>query len=155
MTRKPVRIVSASAGVNSDQVQKSWDDDETTSWSSDGNPENAWIEYRFDRAVPLFEITLKLDEFRRKSYPIRITADGREVFDGDTPKSLGYVTIPLKSVTGRTLRIELKRKSGAGRDAFNITEFSDQQGLKTAGSVQSEAGGSLGILEAEIYGFDE
>jgi hypothetical protein len=151
MTRKPVRIAGAAAGVNPDQIPKTFDDDETTGWSNDGNLATAWIEYRFDQAVLLGEITLKLDGWRQRGYPIRVTSDGQEAFTGVTPRSLGYVTFPLKPVTGRSLRIELTGQA-EGWDAYNIVEIAGQKDAQAAGPGRAEAGVNLHILEIEIYG---
>jgi len=151
MTRSPIHILSATAGANIDQTSKSYDDNETTGWSNDGQRSTAWVEYQFDHPVPISEVTLKLGDWRQRSYPLRISVDGQEAFTGTTPRSLGYVTLPLKPTTGKSLKVELTGQAG-GQDAFNITELAAQKDDKAVGSGQGEGKGTLNIIEIEIYG---
>ena len=150
MLRKPVRIVRVKAGANGDTAAQSFDDNERTSWSNGDNRANGWIQYELAQPANVSEITLKMGGWREKSYPIRVTVDGREVFRGNTPQSLGYVTIPVKPTTGKRVAIEL---SGAtvNRDTFGgITELENQTNAATTGG-QSMAKGNLNIVEVEIY----
>ncbi|PYS56438.1 MAG: beta-galactosidase, partial [Acidobacteria bacterium] len=48
-SRTPVRIFSASAGANVATAALSFDDNEATSWSNDGQLGSAWIIYELDR----------------------------------------------------------------------------------------------------------
>ena len=93
------------------------------------------------------EIVLKLGGWRNKSYPLRITVDGRQAWSGPTSKSLGYVTLPLKPASGKSVRIELV---GAieEKDAFGLVEVTGQ---KLADATASNKPGTLEIIEAEIY----
>lgn len=150
MVRKPVRIASVKAGANSDKAGLSFDDNEETSWSNDDSRATGWIQYELAQPATVNELTLKLGGWRSKSYPIRITVDGKEVFRGDTPQSLGYVTIPVKPTRGQRVAIELIG-STVQRDAFgNIVELENQANAATTGG-QSTARGNLNIVEAEIY----
>ena len=146
-TRTNVRIVSATAGSNADQVGNAFDDDEASSWKSDGKRGTGWIEFKLDHPADVNQVVLKLGSFRRKSYPLRITVDGKVAHLGNTPKSLGYVTLPLTPMVGRTVRIELV---GAidDKDAFGMVEVSGKQ-LKE--DEDNGAKGVLEIIEAEIY----
>jgi len=105
-SRVPVHIVSATAASNGREAEKSYDDDEATQWQSRGEAGMAWIEYRFDEAATPSQVVMKLADSPTPNVPIRISVDGAEVFAGETPKSLGYVTLPLKPAAGRSLRIE-------------------------------------------------
>ena len=74
---------------------------------------------------------MKTAGFRARSYPIRITVDGVDVYRGATPRSLGYVTLPLQPSEGRVVVIEPLAGSEA-RDAFGgITELVDQKNATT------------------------
>jgi beta-galactosidase len=148
VTRQAVPIVHATAGANTDRAAASFDDNETTSWSNDSRIETAWIQYEFARPAAITEATLKLGGWRQRAYPIRITVDGREVFRGTTPRSLGYVTLPLRAVTGRTLKIQLT-KAASSQDPFNMTELENQKNAST-GDEQTGRG-TLAIVEAEFY----
>jgi hypothetical protein len=118
---------------------------------ADGQRSTAWVEYQFDHPVPISEVTLKLGDWRQRSYPLRISVDGQEAFTGTTPRSLGYVTLPLKPTTGKSLKVELTGQAG-GQDAFNITELAAQKDDKAVGSGQGGGKGTLNIIEIEIYG---
>src|SRR5262249_34826760 len=122
VTRIAVPIASADAGTNVDEVRYSFDDNEETSWSNDRRLGTAWVRYEFARPAQPTEVVIKLTSWRQRSYPLRITVDGEEVYRGATPRSLGYVTLPLKPVTGKSLKIELI-KSAETREGFNITEL--------------------------------
>jgi len=82
MSRRAVHIARAEAGSNEDQVVKSFDDDETTEWASDGKMANGWIKYDFAQPAQVSEVTMKLTGWRTQSYPIRILVDGKVVFAG-------------------------------------------------------------------------
>ncbi len=137
----PVARVQAADGAH---PEFACDDDETSLWSGQ-QP----IVFELARSATLSEITLKTAGFRARSYPIRITVDGAEVFRGVTPRSLGYATLPLKPATGRTVRLEPLAGAEA-REAFGaITELVDQ-GNATTGE-EKVGTGELGLLEIEFY----
>ncbi|MEO5916227.1 MAG: DUF4982 domain-containing protein [Luteolibacter sp.] len=146
-TRKSVRIVSATAGSSSGQAAQAFDDNEETNWKNDGKRATGWIQFELERAANVNEVELKLGGWRSKSYPLRITVDGKEAYQGTTPKSLGYVTLPLKPTQGKTVRIEL---IGAidEKDGFGMTEIT---GKKLNDAEAGSAKGALEIVEAEIY----
>jgi beta-galactosidase len=147
LTRQPVRIVDAAAGANTEKVNQSFDDDETTQWVSDGKLQNGWIKYEFVRAAPISEVTLKLANWRTRSYPIRIIVDDQLAYSGETPRSLGYVTLRFPPVTGRSLRIELSGRP-IDVDAFGqIIEVTGKTDTETADKNK----GTLSIVEIEIY----
>src|SRR5262249_10174409 len=106
-TRQPIPIARVEAGANAETTSSSFDDNETTVWSSDGHLNHGWIKYYFDREAKVSEVVLKLTGWRTQSYPVRIRVDDHIVFEGNTPRSLGYVTFSFAPVTGRNLKIEL------------------------------------------------
>jgi hypothetical protein len=147
-TRKSVRISKVSAGSNADKAALSFDDNENTSWTSDGNVKTAWITYQFAQAANVNEVTLKLSNWRTRSYPIRISIDDKVVFVGETPRSLGYVTFTFEPTIGKSLKIELTGNASE-IDAFgNIVEITGKKDDATSG-LNSK--GTLSIVEAEIY----
>jgi beta-galactosidase len=158
VTRIPVKIAGVSAGSNAEQARLAIDDNERTSWSNDGRGSNGWIRFTFDSPARVNEVTLKLGGWRTKSYPIRVRVDDKVVFSGQTPRSLGYVTLTFPPTQGKTLTIELLGGS-RDRDAFGgITELAG--GKDAAATGQDEAsrrggrdggGGKLQIVEAEVY----
>lgn len=150
ISRIPITITAATAGSNSADAAKSYDDDEITSWTNDGTIANGWIRYTFDQAHPVSEITMKLNGWRTKRYPIRILVGDQEVYRGTTPQSLGYITIPFKTTIGSTLTVQLSGAS-SGKDAFGLVEVTGKK--DDAGSMAGDPKGksSLAINEIEIY----
>jgi beta-galactosidase len=82
VTRTPIAIVSATAGANTDSTTKSYDDNEPSGWVNDGKLNTAWTEYSLEREATVSEITLKLNNFRSRVYPLIVTVDGKEAFSG-------------------------------------------------------------------------
>lgn len=145
-TRMPLRIVKATAGSGADRVAASYDDNENSGWKNDGKRDTAWIEYELERSATVSEVTLKLGGWRNKAYPLRVTVDGKVAYVGTTPKSLGYVTLPLKATQGRTVKIQLVGSIDV-KDGFGMVEVTGKK-LDDAGSG---AKGALEVIEAEIY----
>ena len=147
LTRKTVRIVSATAGANAEQARLAFDDNESTGWKNDGKRATAWIQFELERPATISEVVLKLGGWRNKSYPLRISVDGKEAFSGSTPKGLGYVTLPLKLTHGKTIRLVL---AGAvdEKDEFGMVEVSGKKLPESAGKGGS---GRLEVIEAEVY----
>ncbi|MBO9622932.1 MAG: DUF4982 domain-containing protein [Sphingomonas sp.] len=145
----PAQVV---AGSNQGEAERSIDDNELSRWASDGKPETAWIEYRFDRPVTLDEIDLKLVGWRSRSYPLRFVLDGRTVWEGTTERSLGYVGQSFPAATGRVLRI-VQTGPVTDRDAFGkIVELSTARQAGDTGANEVPPGWRLGIVEADFNG---
>jgi hypothetical protein len=143
VTRRAVSVAQATATDGGDPA-RAFDDDETTAWSG-----RQPIVFELARRARLSEITMKTAGFRARSYPLRISVDGREVWRGATPRSLGYVTLPLQPVDGRTVKIEVLGGSEA-RDAFGgITELLDQKNATTG--EENVGAGEFGLIEIEFY----
>lgn len=146
-TRRPVRIVNATSGTTAEDAGKSFDDNENSAWKNDGKRDTAWIQFELERSATVSEVTLKMGGWRSKSYPLRVTVNGRDAFVGTTPKSLGYVTLPLKPTQGKAVRISLV---GAidDKDGFGMVEVT---GKKLDDSKGSGGKSILEIVETEIY----
>ena len=147
-TRTPIAIIDAKTASNQADAAKSYDDNELTEWSNskDGNPV---IEFELEREALISQAVIKFAGWRSKKYPIRIYVDNKEVFNGTTPTSLGYVTLECKPTKGKKVRIELV---GATKDSneINLVEITgkvDQAGLKSG----DKKNGELPIVEAEFY----
>jgi hypothetical protein len=151
MIRVPVTIISSTAGANADSAFASYDDNERTEWVNDGKMSTAWIEYTLERPATVNEITLKLNNFRSRIYPLSITVDGKEAFNGNTETTLGYYTIRCKPQTGSKVRIQLGSSS---LDKANNNMGVEVSGKKLDDGVardDAKAKGTLSIIEAEIY----
>lgn len=151
ITRKAHRIVKILAGSAEDQAINTIDDNEETTWANDGKLQTAWISFDLEKAGEVNELTLKLGSWRSRSYPIRVLVDDKEVFVGGTPRSLGYVTIPLKPTVGRTVTIKLIAEA-RDRDDFDIVEITGQKQAAGTGGNEQNRKGTLRIVEAEVYG---
>lgn len=156
--RVPVSIVGAVAGSNADKAARSYDDNETTDWFNDGQVNTAWIEYQLERPAAVSQVVLKVNNFRTKSYPLRITVDGKEVFKGATPHSLGYCTLSFPAMKGSKVRIALAGETGAGaggrKEGVGGGQATEVNGKKLDDGVVRDdtgQGGRLSIIEAEIY----
>ncbi len=147
-TRKPLRIANATAGAKAEEAARTFDDDENTGWKNDGKRDTAWIQFELERSATVSEVTLKMGGWRSKAYPLRVTVDGKEAYVGTTPKSLGYVTLPLKPTTGKTVRIALVGAIDE-KDGFGMVEVTGKKldDAKEGGG----AAGTLEVIEAEIY----
>ncbi|HEU5078702.1 MAG TPA: DUF4982 domain-containing protein [Opitutaceae bacterium] len=148
VTRVSAEIVSATAGSNADEARLSYDDDETTVWTSGDGVPVSWIEYHLKAPMTLSEASFKFAGWRERSYPVRILIDGHEVFRGTTQRSLGYTELKFDKTRGQVVRVELLDVSQS-RDAFGMTELVDQQNASTGG--EQVKAHSLGIVEAEFY----
>ncbi|HEY4334463.1 MAG TPA: DUF4982 domain-containing protein, partial [Puia sp.] len=125
ISRVAIKIAGASAGANGDKTASSYDDNETTGWTNDGHLNTAWIQYELERPAAVSEIELKLNNFRTRIYPLRITIDGKEVFKGTTTRNLGYSTISFPPQTGKMVRIELTE--GVGQKAVAGEEMNGKK----------------------------
>ena len=112
-----VPIEGATAGANQDEAALSYDDNELSEWCNDGTLRGGWITYRFAREAVVDEVCLKLTGWRMRSYPLEIYAGDELVYKGDTPRSLGYVHLPLRRVPAREMTVRLAG-SADEEDAF-------------------------------------
>lgn len=151
-SRQSIDIVAATAGSHEDKAKLSYDDNELSEWTNDGNIRTGWIKYELERDATVSEIELKLTGWRMRSYPIIITVDDVEVYRGDTEKSLGYISIPIKPTRGRFVKIQLMGQS-SDEDAFGgIVEVTGTKELDLYKDPKAlDAKGQLRIVEAEVY----
>src|SRR6185503_7404841 len=147
-TRIALPIIKSTSGANTDSTFASYDDNELSDWANDGKLSTAWIEYELEREATINELCLKLNSFRTRTYPLRITVDGAEVFNDTTERSLGYYTIICKPVKGKKVRIQLMETSKLTKD--EATEISGKK-LDDGVNRTGDAKGTLSIIEAEIY----
>lgn len=150
ITRTPINIITATAGANADSAFASYDDNERTDWVNDGKLNTAWIEYELERAATISEITIKLNNFRTRRYPLIVTVDGKEVFNGSTETNLGYYTLHCKPIKGKKVKIQL---SGNSDDKISSAGV-EVNGKKLDDGVSrndANAKGTLSVIEVEVY----
>ncbi len=150
LSRLSVDVANVSVGSNPEAARNVLDDDETTNWTSDGKAGTGWIRYDLARTASISQVVLKVVGWRTQSYPVRVLVDETVVFTGNTPRSLGYVTISFPATAGKSVQIELTGNA-TNRDAFgNIVEI---PGTPDAQSQAGKGGerSTLGIVEIEVY----
>jgi len=125
-------------GANASDAAKSLDDNQTTLRKNDGKVSTAWIEYHFAEPAVVDEIILKLANGRSRRNALLMTLDGQEVFTGNTATSLGYVTLPLKHVSGSLLRIQLSRAVQEKDAVGNIMEITGEKDAVATGAPPGE-----------------
>jgi hypothetical protein len=150
VTRLPIEVAEATAGAKQENVSFATDDNELTQWTNSGKLSDAWIKLAFEEEKLVSEVVVKFGDWRRRSYPVRILAGQREVYKGNTPRSLGYCTFKFEPVHARSLVVELIGSS-AEEDAFNLVEVTGKKDEAGAASGDSGAGGTLKIVEIEVY----
>ena len=144
LTRMPIVIAGAVAPINNEKTRASFDDNEVTAWSSDGQLQNGWIKYDLAQPANINEVTIKFGGWRTRTYPITISVDDRVVFTGQTNRSLGYVTISFEPVLGQSLKIQMTADP-SDDTAANATELNQ----KTPEAIAATR--KLEIVEIEIY----
>ena len=136
--------------VNQDKAQLMFDDNENNEkkngslWKSDGKLENAWVKVTLARPAAIKRIALRMDGFRKTSYPLQVYAGGKMVWEGYTDKTLGdcYINIaqPVK-----TDQYEIRMIGPATvKEAFgSMTELAAKQNVSTKASKSN----TLSIIE--------
>ncbi|MBO4664354.1 MAG: DUF4982 domain-containing protein [Bacteroidaceae bacterium] len=149
-----VAIASATAGANAALVGNSWDDNELSEWKNDGRLSTAWITYELAEPEAIDEISIKLTGWRQRSYPLQVLADDVIVWEGNTEKSLGYVSLFIKNPV-RAKRYTIRQVGTASdKDAFGqVTELAGGPATeldlyKTPGSDRVK--GELRIIECDL-----
>jgi beta-galactosidase len=146
VSRVAVPVATVEAASNATDAGFTVDDDETTKWSS--KPGEGVITFKLARTAKLSSVVLKLAGWRERSYPLQIQVDGKQVYEGMTPKGLGYVTLPLAGTAGQTVRIALNGMADE-TNAIKLTEVANQA-IADTGANQTPKG-VLSIVEAEFY----
>jgi hypothetical protein len=150
VSRIPIEVISAQAASNQEEVALSYDDNEFTEWKNDGNLETGKIEYQLEREAEINQVVMKLQGWRRRNYPIRIYVDDKKVFEGESPRSLGYVTFSFEPTRGDKVRIELIGVT-SDKDEFGIVEITGKVDTAGLADESKEAKGNLRIIEIEFY----
>lgn len=149
VTRKALTIVNATAGANQEKASASYDDNEASDWVNDGKLATAWIEYEIANTSSINEVTLKLNNFRTRTYPISISIDGKEAFKGNTTRNLGYFTASFKAIAGKKIKIALADQVEIQDD--NSKEVNGKKLDDGVSRKEADTKGSLAIIEAELY----
>lgn len=151
-TRTSIDIVDVIAEVNQDKAKLSYDDNELSEWTNDGKLSTGWITYELERDAVVSAVELKLSGWRMRSYPIQIFVDDVEVYKGETERSLGYVSLPVKPTKGRFVKIQLIGQSSDSDAYSQIVEITGKIELDLYRDPNAtDARGQLRIVEVEVY----
>lgn len=112
-----VAIGSVEAGSNNNNAHFASDQNERTTWESSETEGEQWITFNLAEAKPVSEIVLKMGDWRSKSYPIEVIANGKTCYRGVTKRSLSYVHLPIGSIMAKQFTIRLAGTTHEG-DAF-------------------------------------
>ena len=149
-SKKGVRIVSAKAGSNNNDAEKSYDDIELTEWKNDGKLSTAWITYTLERDAEIDDICIKLQGWRSRSYPLEVHAGNTLIWSGNTDKSLGYIHLNVeKPVRANTITIRLKGNT-SDKDAFGQIIEVEAIAANTMELEKSSSKHQLRIIEVEF-----
>ena len=149
-SKKGVRIVSAKAGSNNNDAEKSYDDIELTEWKNDGKLSTAWITYTLERDAEIDDICIKLQVWRSRSYPLEVYAGNTLIWSGNTDKSLGYIHLNVeKPVRANTITIRLKGNT-SDKDAFGQIIEVEAIAANTMELEKSSSKHQLRIIEVEF-----
>ena len=150
--REEVPITRAIA-ASGDDVTRSYDNCENTSWESAGRLDSASVTYTLAEKTRIDEICMKLKNFRSTTYPLAVYAHQEksggneeliEVWRGRTPKSLGFVHLPLKNApAARRYTIRMVGTSST-KDAFGEIKELD------AANDEKKVSGSRSLKITEI-----
>ena len=119
-------------------------------WAGDGRLARAWVQFEFDRPTRVDEVLLRLGSWRTTSYPLRVFADDKQVFEGVAPATVGYTTLRLPpTTTCRALRVQLAGapRGGGNAQVIEVTGKADGHG---GGDAGGKARGKLVVHEIEL-----
>lgn len=145
-----IDVKAVEVPVNQEKASLMFDDNENNEknnaslWRSDGKLENAWVRVTLARPATVSRIALRMDGFRKTSYPLQVYADGQLVWEGYTDKTLGdcYINIaqPVK-----TDKYEIRMVGPATvKEAFgSMTELAAKKNVSTKASKSN----TLSIIE--------
>ena len=140
-----VRVITVESGSNQSDAKNTIDRNERTTWASSSNEGEQWISFTLERKTTISEIVLKMGDFRTKSYPIEVMADGVQCYKGDTYRTMSYVHIPVGNVSVKEFTIRLAGTTTNG-DAFaNVKELDSKNDDRV-----SKGKKQLRIIEAQF-----
>ena len=140
-SKDEIAVTAAVAGSGNPAL--SFDGIENTSWESSGGRDSAWIRYTLAEKTVIDEVSIKFKGFRRTSYPVEIYAGENKVWEGLTPRSLGYVRLslaPHAATDTYTIRLAGEATS---KDLFETMKEIDPSN----DSKEKVDGKRLGIIE--------
>ena len=152
VSRIAINPASVEAGANQDRAVNSYDDNELSEWTNDGRVSTGWIKYNLEREAELSAVCVKLSGWRMRSYPIKVYVDDKEVWSGETQRSLGYVTLEFEPTQGKSVTIKLVGENTENDEFGSIVELAGHIELDLYRDPNARnATGQLRIVEIEFY----
>jgi hypothetical protein len=149
-SQKTVAIQHCITGCRQENSKFMFDDDETTEWSNNGEINSAFATFHFRHKENISGLSLKLSEWRSRSYPIEVWDEDKLVWQGDTPRSLGYIYIYFDKIRTRQITIRLTGSS-TDHDAFGqmveLGGYKEKDLTKTSKNNK----GTFGIVEVDFF----
>ncbi len=147
---RAVKIVGANAGANAGSAANSYDDNEKTEWSNDGQQDTGWITFKLAKKAVIDNLSLKMFGWKSRSYPLEIYVGNELAWSGKTAQSLGYIRINLdKKISGDQVTIKLKG-AAATHDIFTMKELAGGNANEMDAKANKKSKNSLSIVEVEI-----
>lgn len=150
----PININGVTVGAQHpvNTAEKSYDGQQTTRWSSDGNVTHGWIRYTF-REASIRGVKIKFYKGNTRTYPITLHVDDTKVFEGATTKTSGYWSHSFDNVRGSSLEIALTGDNSDDNGWISIYEveiyFDLKVPLGSASTRRVEADRVLPVDESE------
>ena len=145
-----VDIAQISSPSDTTGIWSVCDDNEASKWLSDGYLQNSKVTFRLAKKAAISQVAIRLDGFRRTSYPIEIIAEGsapKVVWSGYTDKSLGYAYCQIANpVEADTYTIRMLGTATVQEAFGDLTELAAKQPVSKKASKSDR----LGIIEIEF-----
>ena len=123
------------------------DDNEQTKWFSDGLLQHSEVTFHLVRPAAVSQVSLRLDGFRKTSYPLEIKAGNVVVWSGYTDKTLGYAYCLIeKPVASDTYTIRMLGPATVQEAFADMTELAAKHTVSTKASKSDR----LGLIEIEF-----
>lgn len=146
-TRRGLSVSHIEVPCNEALVPNLTDDNEYSNWQSDGRLENGWLVCHLEYKARVAEVVLRMQNFRSTSYPLEVTdGEGNVLWQGYTPKSLGYVYLPLKDNHTDVIKLRMLGKATVKEAFGDMTELAAKKAISTKPSKSN----TLSILEIEF-----
>lgn len=142
-----VSIIGITSPNDTTGIWSICDDNEQTKWLSDGLLQHSQVTLRLERPAAICQVALRMDGFRKTSYPLEIKAGDQVVWSGYTDKTLGYAYCHIdKPVVADTYTIRMLGPATVQEAFADMTELAAKQTVSTKASKSDR----LGITEVEV-----
>jgi cysteine-rich repeat protein len=115
-------ISSSTSGAYQTAPSLSYDGDQNSRYTNDGNLASASIVYTLSASASLSKVKLLMFNGASRTYPLQIKVGTTTVFTGSTTLGAGFIEIPFNATTGTTLTITMTGANSAGSNWFSIFE---------------------------------